>query len=615
MDKVNSIPDFFENLDLVNGALLGTEDLDEMMRRVLDVVITVFDCDRAYLQYPCNPHAHVWNVPMERTRPEYSGLFDANETIEMDDEVAQTLKILLRNKEPVTFGEGNTYPFAGEIPDKFNIKSFMATAIYPKGDKPWQFGIHQCSRQRVWTPGEQLLFRVIGRRVADGLSLLLALRDLKESEASYSRFVNMANEGIWALDTNGKTSFVNARMTEMLGYTNREMLGRPVVDFVCEEEKPDYLKKMANGFQGVSAPYQRRYRRKNGEMIWVLVSATGIQDDEGNFIGGFGMVTDITEQKRAEEDLRRLNEELEARVIERTRELRASHVELEQAYQDLKLAHANILQQEKMASIGQLAAGIAHEINTPTQYVNNNLDFIRESLEDLLSGMQGCLNAIAAIKDGSLTTEAQSDLDRLLEEIDYDYLKEEIPRALGESTEGLRRIAKIVLAMKEFSHSSGEVLEPVDLVQLIKNTIEITRNSWKIVAEMIFQPPDEPLVINGLRDELGQALLNLIVNAVDAIEESGGEKNELGYIRIQLRESGDWAEIQVEDSGCGIPPEISHKIFEPFFTTKQVGRGSGQGLAITYHIIKDKHGGELQVDSSPGKGSIFTIRLPMPVAE
>ncbi len=615
MDKVNSIPDFFENLDLVNGALLGTEDLDEMMRRVLDVVITVFDCDRAYLQYPCDPHAHVWNVPMERTRPEYSGLFDANETIEMDDEVAQTLKILLRSKEPVTFGEGNTYPFAGEIPDQFNIKSFMATAIYPKGDKPWQFGIHQCSRQRVWTPGEQLLFRVIGRRVADGLSLLLALRDLKESEASYSRFVNMANEGIWALDTNGKTSFVNARMTEMLGYTNREMLGRPVVDFVCEEEKPDYLKKMANGFQGVSAPYQRRYRRKNGEMIWVLVSATGIQDDEGNFIGGFGMVTDITEQKRAEEDLRRLNEELEARVIERTRELRASHVELEQAYQDLKLAHANILQQEKMASIGQLAAGIAHEINTPTQYVNNNLDFIRESLEDLLSGMQGCLNATAAIKDGSLTTEAQSDLDRLLEEIDYDYLKEEIPRALGESTEGLRRIAKIVLAMKEFSHSSGEVLEPVDLVQLIKNTIEITRNSWKIVAEMIFQPPDEPLVINGLRDELGQALLNLIVNAVDAIEESGGEKNELGYIRIQLRESGDWAEIQVEDSGCGIPPEISHKIFEPFFTTKQVGRGSGQGLAITYHIIKDKHGGELQVDSSPGKGSIFTIRLPMPVAE
>jgi C4-dicarboxylate-specific signal transduction histidine kinase len=372
---------------------------------------------------------------------------------------------------------------------------------------------------------------------------------------------------------------------------------------------------MATGFKNVTAPYERRYRRKNGEMIWVLVSATGIFDEEGEFIGGFGMVTDITEKKRAEEDLRRLNEELEARVIRRTRELHASHAELVRAYQELKLAHASILQQEKMASIGQLAAGIAHEINTPTQYLNNNIDFLRESLEDLLSGMRGCLNAVAAAKQGALNDASLQELDALLDQIDYDYLQEEIPRALQESTEGVRRIAKIVGAMKEFAHPSGDVLEPVNLEQLIRNTIEITRNSWKIVAEMIFQSTDKPLLVNGLRDELGQALLNLIINAVDAIDESRSEGDSLGYIRIQMRETDEWAEILVQDSGCGIPPELQHKIFEPFFTTKQVGRGSGQGLAIAYHIIKDKHGGELQVDSAPGGGSTFTIRLPLAKAE
>lgn len=495
--------------------------------------------------------------------------------------------------------------------EEYGIRSSMAMAIYPKVDKPWQFGIQQCSRERVWSAQEMVLFGEIGKRLAEGLSLLLTFRDLKESEASYSRFVNLSNEGVWGLDADGKTSFANARMAQMLGYTIEEMMGHQVTDFMFEEDVPDYLEKMSKGFKGVPTPYERRYRRKNGEMLWALVAATGIHDEEGNFIGGFGMVTNITEKRRAEEDLRSLNEELEARVIERTQELQESHVELKQAYQELKLAHASLLQQEKMASIGQLASGIAHEINTPTQYVNNNISFLSESLEDLLSGLRASLDAILAMQSGTMTAESQADLQRLLEEIDYDYMKEEIPRALEEAAEGMRRIANIVVAMKEFSHPSGKNLEPVELEKLIQNTIEITRNSWKMVAELIVEPPTRPLVVNGLRDELGQVMLNLIINAVDAIGEARREGEALGRIRIQTRAVGEWAEIVVEDTGCGIPQELQSKIFEPFFTTKGVGRGSGQGLAIAYHIIKDKHGGELRVDSSQDRGSTFTIRLPL----
>jgi PAS domain S-box-containing protein len=602
---------YYKNLDLVNRAIQGKDDLEQMMCGVLDAVIAIFDCDRAFLLYPSDPGTASWSLSIQRTRPESRALRDSAVMMPKDEGVAALLQLLLENPGPLTFGVGNEYHRENAVFKNNGAKSSMSMSLRQKGEKAWLFTIQQCSRERVWTAGEIELFKETGKRLGDGLSLLMAFNELKKNENNYSRIVNLANEGIWVLDAKGRTSFANARMADMLGYTAEEMQDRPVTDFMFEEDVPDYLEKLNSRFKAVKVPYERRYRRKSGETLWVLVSATGILDEEGNFIGGFGMVSDITVKRKAEEDLRHLNEELEARVVERTGELQASHIKLEKAYEELKRAHASILQQEKMASIGQLASGIAHEINTPTQYVSNNISFLRESMEDLLSGMQACLDAISSAQDGSLTRDALGKLDAVLQEIDFDYLKKEIPRALEESTEGIRRITNIVVAMKEFAHPSGDNLELVDLETLICNTVEISRNSWKSVADLSVEPAATPLSVYGRRDELGQVLLNLIINAVDAIEEPHKEGEELGRIRIQSREAGDWAEIQVEDTGCGIPPELRHKIFEPFFTTKEVGKGSGQGLAIAYHIIKDKHGGELLVDSAPDRGTRFTIRLPM----
>jgi PAS domain S-box-containing protein len=610
-DDVDSILHYFESMDLINSAIQGTSDLDQMLGSVLDTVLSIFDCDRTFLQYPCDPQAAVWRVPVERSRAEFPGISNPDQLLPKDKAVAESQRKLLQSKQPLTFGIGNRYRFEGELPGKYAIRSLMMMAIFPKTGKPWQFGIQQCSRERVWTQAESVLFKEIGRRLADGLSLLLAFQELKAEETSYSRIVNLANEGIWRLDAEGRTSYVNTRMAEILGYRPDELLGRPVTDFMFEEDLPEYLNKMAAGFHSVSPVYERRYRRKQGEAVWVSISATGITDKEGKFAGGFGMVTDITEKRQAEEDLRRLNEELEARVKARTRELQSSHADLEVAYRELKLAHASMLQQEKMASISQLAAGIAHEINTPNQYVSNNVCFLRDSLGDLLAGVRACRDAFSAMNDGVVTDGVRRELESQLEAVDFDYLNEEIPRALQESTEGLSQIADIVVAMKEFSHPSGTRLEPVDLEKLIQTTVEISRNAWKMVAELNLEPASSPMIVNGLRDELGQVVLNLIMNAVDAIIDAPPLGGGLGRIRILTRAAGDWAEIVVEDSGCGIEPSLKRKVFEPFFTTKQVGRGSGQGLAIAYHIVTDKHGGELLVDSAPGEGSTFTVRLPL----
>lgn len=597
-------------MDLINRAIHSTSDLNQMMVNVLDTVLSIFECDRAFLVYPCDPEAEFWHVPMERTRPEYPGANETRVQIPMLQDVAANLKLLLENQRPVTFGEGNEHPIVGESLDEFNIKSFMSMAIHPKVDKPWQFGIHQCSRNRTWSPSEVRLFQYIGRRLGDGLSLLLTFTELKKREENYSRIVTQASEGIWSIDASGKTTFTNARLTEILGYSADEIEGRPVTDFMFEEDIPGFLQQLKDGFSDAPTHYESRYRRKNGDTVWVSVSTTGIHDEDGNSIGGFGMISDITEKKHAEVALHRLNQELEAKVAVRTHELQVSHEKLEEAYCELKQAHANILHQEKMASIGQLASGIAHEINTPSQYVRNNISFIQESLDEVLSGMQACLETVTKLKHGETSSESIDNLETILEALDYDYLKEELPRALNESAEGVDRITNIVVAMKDFAKPSRNVPEPLDITKLIEDTIEISRNSWKSVAELIVEPASEPLVVDGLRDELGQVVLHLILNAADAIEAENQGSDTLGRIRIQTIGTETCVEIVVQDSGCGMTPEVQQKIFDPFFTTKDVGRGSGQGLAIAYHIITDKHDGKLLVDSSPGEGSTFTIRLP-----
>ncbi|MCK4303370.1 MAG: PhnD/SsuA/transferrin family substrate-binding protein [Candidatus Eisenbacteria sp.] len=268
-------------------------------------------------------------------------------------------------------------------------------------------------------------------------------------------------------------------------------------------------------------------------------------------------------------------------------------------------------QSERMQGIGELASGIAHEINTPAQYVGDNTRFLQESYAGLITVLQKYGELLAAAREDKLTPELVTGVEAAVEEADLDYLRQEIPRAIEASLEGATRVADIVAAMKTFAHPGGEKTT-VDLNKAIETTTTVARNEWKYVADMATElDPSLPL-IQGYPGELNQCLLNLIVNAAHAIAQRLGEgSSEKGKITISTQETDGQVEVRVSDTGTGIPPEIRDKIFDRFFTTKEVGKGSGQGLTIAYDVVVNKHRGALDLETQQGQGTTFIIRLPI----
>lgn len=285
--------------------------------------------------------------------------------------------------------------------------------------------------------------------------------------------------------------------------------------------------------------------------------------------------------------------------------------ELEQALEHLKSAQTDLLQAQKQQAIGQLAAGIAHEINTPTQYLGNNVSFLRDSFDTLLRVLRLCQELLQAEAGEQSLESLRQGLQKALDLADIDFLGKEVPRALNDSAEGVKRISDIVGAMQDFAQPSGGKMLPVELDSLIHAAVAISRYEWKDVAEISTDLDPSLPCVAGLKDELAQALLNLIINAAHAIADGRRGGKAEGRIHIITRRRDDWAELSVEDNGCGIPQELQDKIFDPFFTTKDVGKGRGQGLAIVYNVITGKHHGRLFVHSEPGSGTTITVSLPL----
>jgi len=279
---------------------------------------------------------------------------------------------------------------------------------------------------------------------------------------------------------------------------------------------------------------------------------------------------------------------------------------------DRKKMESQLQQSHKMEAIGQLAAGIAHEINTPVQFVGDNTRFFQESFDDLIQIIKKQQELLEAAKTNSLTDEAVASTEQLIEEIDLEYLEEEIPVAIEHSLKGVERIAKIVQAMKIFAHPGMVAKEPVDLNAEIEKTITITRNEWKYVAELKTDFDGSLPPVPCFRAEFNQVILNMIVNAAHAIAEKNMEDlSQKGTIHIRTIHGGDRAKICIGDTGAGIPEEIRHKIFDLFFTTKEPGKGTGQGLAISHAVIVEKHNGSLTLETREGEGTTFIISLPL----
>ena len=314
-----------------------------------------------------------------------------------------------------------------------------------------------------------------------------------------------------------------------------------------------------------------------------------------------------------------VNAHVEQKVTERTAELAESNkallVEISERKRSDKERQAmelQLRQSQKLESIGQLAAGIAHEINTPMQYIGDNTRFVKESFDPISNVLSSQAELLAAVKANTVTQELLASHEQIVVASDLDYLCAEIPAALNQSLEGVERVSKIVKAMKEFSHPGGKDKTPADLNKAIEGTVTVARHEWNYVADVKLELELNLPLVPCFLGEFNQCILNLVVNAAhaigDAIKQQSGTK---GLITVLTRRDADHVEVRVTDTGTGIPEAARSKIFEPFFTTKEVGKGTGQGLSIIYASIVKKHGGTVRFETETGKGTSFILRLPM----
>lgn len=288
-----------------------------------------------------------------------------------------------------------------------------------------------------------------------------------------------------------------------------------------------------------------------------------------------------------------------------------SHRKIAEQVQD-KLK-SDLLHAQKLESVGRLAAGIAHEINTPIQYVTNNISFMNDAFADIRKLVDFFMALLEAAKKIPSLQQVADEVVVCLEDVDWDYLVDEYPLTIQQSQDGLSRVSTIVKAMKEFSHPGSKDKEPVDLNRIIATTVAVARNEWKYVADVESNLDENIPFVQCLSDEMGQVFLNLLVNASHAISSRFGENLDKKYGRITIGTSykDGWVEVRMGDNGMGIPESARDKVFDPFFTTKEVGKGTGQGLSISHDVITQKHSGTISFETEMGKGTTFIIRLPV----
>ncbi len=304
---------FLESLDQVNRAIQGTNDLDQMMRDVLDIVLDIFGCDRSNLVYPCDPNAGMWQASMERARPEYRGVFGTGQTVATDSEVAELFRILLNSGGPVRFGPQSEYPLLSNAEEEYGLKSFLGIALYPKVGSPWLFGLHQCAYPRVWTPEEERLFQEIGRRLADALTSLLAHRNLRESERKLAEAERIAHVGWWDRDYEADSITLSDEGRRIFGLPSKEDLQDLDLNqwhdqwkkLIHPEDRPRTAQAAEEALRG-GPRYDLEYRvvRPEGEVRFIRSEGDITWDESGQPQRMFGIMQDITELRQAEDELR-----------------------------------------------------------------------------------------------------------------------------------------------------------------------------------------------------------------------------------------------------------------------------------------------------------------------
>lgn len=400
-------------------------------------------------------------------------------------------------------------------------------------------------------------------------------RILQESYKQTEHLLTSISSILIGVGRNDKIARWNQAAENSFGIAAIEAIGTAFVDCGIEWDWPDVLEHISYCCDR-DEPVRIddvRYTRPDGKEGFLDLTINLIAKDDTKHAGYLILAADITERK----------------ILER-----------------------QLSQAQKLESIGQLAAGIAHEINTPTQYIGDNTNFLQIALGNLQNVLAKYGDLLAAAKQDTVSKNLIAEVEAEIENNRMDYILEQIPQAIAESLVGVERVGKIVKAMKEYAHPGGDQKTPADINSALENTITVCRNEWKYHSDMEKDFDENLPLVQCMLGEVNQAFLNLIVNAAqaitDTVEENSGKK---GVIRVSTRHCEEFAEIKISDTGRGIPKEHQAKIFDPFFTTKEVGKGTGQGLAITHNIVVEKHGGSITFETEEGKGTTFVVRLPI----
>ncbi|MHB1328355.1 MAG: sensor histidine kinase [Gemmatimonadales bacterium] len=382
--------------------------------------------------------------------------------------------------------------------------------------------------------------------------------------------VEAAELGVWYRQNADDRMQWGGPAAELLGLDERVTDLRQIVPSIHPDDRQRFLDTV-DGASLTGQPFSLQVRmvRPDEDVRWLAVWGRHIRDPAGGNVRSVGIFRDVTEQHLRE------------------RQLANGH---------------------RVEAIGHLAAGIAHEINTPTQYVGDNLQFLEESFRHLIKILA---EQTALLESADIGPADRAHLDRLTTETDLPFLMSEVPRAAQQARDGIRRIGETVSAVKAFAHPGSGQREPTDLNEIVEATLAISRNEWKYVATAETQLDPQLPLASCLRSDIQQAVLNLVINAAHTITDKVKTREDpVGRITIRTRTVGSDIELSVADTGEGIPEAIRPRVFDLFFTTKDVGKGTGQGLALVYDVVVKKHGGSVWFDSSVGRGTTFYLRLP-----
>lgn len=660
-----------EQLESLNQVIHNETHLEAGLQKILETVKNIFQSDRAWLLYPCDPEAESWHVPMEVSDPDYPGAFLMNKKVDMTQDVRKSFTEILAADGPVTYAIEPGQPL-WDPDDTFTVRSTLCMALYPKTGKPWDFGLHQCAYQRKWTKEEKKLFTAIGLRITDALSNMLLLKSIAESEERFELAMEFTHDGLFDWDLKTDTIYYSPGWKKMIGYENDEIKNklsewRRLLRPIDVETSCDMLNEI---LEGKKERFEKEIQmlHKNGHWVDILSRANIIFDEKGEGIRVVGTHVDITERKNAERELLQ-----QKKISERYLNLAGVMFVGLDAHGNINIANkkaCEILECREQDVIGEnwfenflpvparfKAQSLFNQMVDgkikPDQYCENQIisksgelkhitwhsTLIKDEDDNIVGVLGSGEDITEKIKLEAQLQHAQKmeSIGNLAGGIAHDFnnilypiigmselLLDDLPKKsleydnTKEILKAGKRGSELVKQILAFSRQSKQKKTPVRVQHILKEAIKFSRSIIPADIEISHDIQINCGLVMADPTLIHQIIMNLLTNAYHAVAENGGTLSIVLKEEILRKKDPTGKPLQprkhaclkISDTGYGIAPDIMDKIFDPYFTTKEMGEGTGLGLAVVYGIIKE-FDGDILIESQVENGTTVTVYFPI----